>query len=165
LVRLTRPRWQCGLKTSCPDLHNSVGGDQFDPSSNNLRQEFDMTVTAQLTSADWLQSPPAPNGEYCQVTAHRSDTDILREALALRCQRGSAMFLPWFLMLMLAIESNGVIALRLLKLEAQHEARLMASEKINASFEAGANLIDGATVPDIINRYRQHVAANAIRLS
>jgi hypothetical protein len=80
------------------------------------------------------------------------------------------MFLPWFLTLMLAIESNGVIALRLLKLarggtEAQYEAHLMVSEKINASFEAGADLIDGATAADIINRYREHVAANANRLS
>ena len=49
--------------------------------------------------------------------------------------------------------------------EAQYEAHLMVSEKINASFEAGATLIDGATAADIISRYREHVAANANRLS
>ncbi len=129
-----------------------------------------MTVTAQLTSGSWPQSLPAPNSDYGQVTVHRSDTDIPREAPAPICQRGSATFLPWFLTLMLAIESSGVIALRLLKLarggsEAQYEAHLMVSEKINAGFEAGANPIDGATAADIINRYREYVAANALRLS
>ncbi len=59
---------------------------------------------------------------------------------------------------MLAIESNGVIALRLLKLagggaEARYESHLMLSEKIIAAFEAGANLMAGATAADVINRY------------
>ncbi len=71
---------------------------------------------------------------------------------------------------MLAIESNGVIALRLLKLagggaEARYESHLMVSEKIIAAFEAGANLMAGAIAADVINRYREHVAANAGRLA
>ena len=71
---------------------------------------------------------------------------------------------------MLAIESNGVIALRLLKqagggAEARYESHLMVSEKIIAAFEAGANLMAGAIAADVINRYREHVAANAGRLA
>jgi len=38
-------------------------------------------------------------------------------------------------------------------------------EKINAMFEAGASLMAGATAATVIGRYREHVAANAKRLS
>ena len=41
----------------------------------------------------------------------------------------------------------------------------MVSEKIDAMFEAGANLMAGATPLRSIDRYREHVAANAKRLS
>ena len=52
------------------------------------------------------------------------------------------MLFPWYAATMLAIESNGVIALRLRKIagggrEARDEADLMVSEKIDALFEAG----------------------------
>ena len=41
----------------------------------------------------------------------------------------------------------------------------MVSEKIDAMFEAGANLMAGATPASIVDRYREHVAANTKRLS
>ena len=41
----------------------------------------------------------------------------------------------------------------------------MVSEKINAMFEAGENLMAGATPASIVARYREHVAANSKRLS
>jgi hypothetical protein len=41
----------------------------------------------------------------------------------------------------------------------------MISEKLNAAFEAAANLIAGASGDDVIQRYRQQVAANALRLT
>jgi len=41
----------------------------------------------------------------------------------------------------------------------------MVSEKIAAAFEAAANWLSGATPGTIIGRYREHVAANAKRLS
>ena len=41
----------------------------------------------------------------------------------------------------------------------------MVSEKIDAMFKAGANLMAGATPAAIVERYRQHVAANSKRLS
>ena len=41
----------------------------------------------------------------------------------------------------------------------------MVSEKIDAMFEGGASLMTGATPASIIDRYREHVAANTKRLS
>jgi hypothetical protein len=72
--------------------------------------------------------------------------------------------------MMLAVESSSVIALRMMKLTlggsgALHEAHLMISEKVDAAFEATANLMAGASGDDVIHRYRQHVAANALRLT
>jgi hypothetical protein len=77
---------------------------------------------------------------------------------------------PWFAGAMLAFESCEVIRLRLTKFasagdDADREARLMMSEKVEAAFEAGASLMSGASVATIIGRYREHVAANAKRLS
>jgi hypothetical protein len=71
---------------------------------------------------------------------------------------------------LLAVESGGVVALRMMKLmlggsDALYEAELMVSEKVNAAFEATASVLAGASGYDIIYRYRQHVAANAARLS
>jgi isocitrate dehydrogenase kinase/phosphatase len=71
---------------------------------------------------------------------------------------------------MLAVESGGVVALRMMKLmlggsDALYEAELMVSEKVHAAFEATASLIAGASGDDVIHRYRQHVAANAARLA
>ena len=73
-------------------------------------------------------------------------------------------------LMMLALEANGVIALRMMKLmrggrSARREAKLMVSEKVRAAFEASANLAAGASSDDIVHRYRQHVASNAKRLS
>jgi hypothetical protein len=75
-----------------------------------------------------------------------------------------------FNLMMLALESNGVIALRMMKLmrggrSAQREAKLMVSEKVRAAIEASTNLAAGASGDEIVHRYRQHVAANAKRLS
>jgi len=73
-------------------------------------------------------------------------------------------------LLMLAVESSGVIALRMMKLMlgdsvALHEAHLMVSEKVDAALEATANLMAGGSGEDVIRRYRQHVAANVVRLT
>ena len=72
-------------------------------------------------------------------------------------------------MMMLALEANNVIALRLMKLmrggrAAKREARIMVSEKIAAALEASASLMTGASGHDVVRRYRKHVAANAKRL-
>ena len=77
---------------------------------------------------------------------------------------------PWLASTMLAFEACEVIRLRLTKFanaddDAEHEARLMVDEKINAMFEAGASVIAGASAATVIGRYREHVAANAKRLS
>jgi len=70
---------------------------------------------------------------------------------------------------LLAMESLEVIWLRLAKLStpdgaACREARLMVDEKVDATFEAMASLQAGASAAQIVDRYRQHVAANARRL-
>jgi len=79
------------------------------------------------------------------------------------------MFFPWHTIMMLAIESNGVVGLRLMKLasgggDAQVEAELMLREKIDAAFEASATLIAGGSMDRIVDRYREHVSANSSRL-
>jgi formylmethanofuran dehydrogenase subunit B len=72
--------------------------------------------------------------------------------------------------MMLGFESNTVIGLRMLRLvsggsDALHEMHLMIGEKVDAALESGANVMAGATAEAVIDRYRQHVAANAARLS
>ena len=72
-------------------------------------------------------------------------------------------------LMLLALEANGVIALRMMKLmrggrKARREAELMVSEKIKAAVEASASLMAGASGDEIVRRYRKHVAANAKRL-
>ena len=49
--------------------------------------------------------------------------------------------------------------------DALNEMHLMMGEKINAAFESGANLMARASADSVVDRYRQHVAANAERLS
>ena len=62
-------------------------------------------------------------------------------------------------LMMLALEANGVVALRMMKLmrggrRARREAELMVSEKIDAAFEATARLMAGASGDEIVHRYR-----------
>ncbi|MGV7219040.1 hypothetical protein [Bradyrhizobium sp. UFLA05-112] len=71
---------------------------------------------------------------------------------------------------MLALEGNRVIALRIAKLmrggkAAQREAQLMVSEKLFAAAKAGTTLMAGASRDKIVEQYRRKVAANAKRLS
>ena len=72
--------------------------------------------------------------------------------------------------MMLGLESNRVIGLRMMKLmrggkTAQREARRMVSEKMFAAARAGRSLMAGASGDEIIEQYRRKVAANAKRLS
>ena len=72
-------------------------------------------------------------------------------------------------LMMLALEANQVIALRVMKLmlggkRARREANLMVSEKIDAAVKAGASLMTGASGEKIVHQYRRRVAANAKRL-
>src|ERR1700676_4730925 len=72
-------------------------------------------------------------------------------------------------LMMLAVEANGVVALRMMKLmrggrTARRKAKLMVSEKIYAAYEATARLMAGASGDEIVHRYRRHVAVNAKRL-
>jgi hypothetical protein len=79
-------------------------------------------------------------------------------------------FYPWYPALMLAVESNNVIDIRLRKIagggvNAAEESILMVTEKIDAAFEVGSMLLSGRKPAEVIDFYRKHVAANAIRLS
>jgi hypothetical protein len=72
--------------------------------------------------------------------------------------------------MMLAVESNRVIALRIAKLmrgdkAAQREAQRMVTEKMVAATKAGASLMTGASSEKIVKQYRTAVRANAKRLS
>ena len=58
------------------------------------------------------------------------------------------MLEPWFPVILLLLESSEVVGLRVMKLagggvDAQHEARLMVNEKIDAAIEVGARLLCG----------------------
>lgn len=84
------------------------------------------------------------------------------------------MFRPWWTLgldsLMLAIESQAVVALRLAKLamggsDAQTEAQRMISEKIAAAGEAVLLLASGGTTAGVIAGYRRKVRANHRRLA
>jgi len=77
------------------------------------------------------------------------------------------MFHSW---MMLGIEANRVIGLRMMKLMhggrgARREARLMVTEKMDAALEANARIMAGASADEIIRTYRRRVAANAKRLA
>ncbi|MGA9091805.1 MAG: hypothetical protein WB420_22185 [Bradyrhizobium sp.] len=85
-------------------------------------------------------------------------------------ERGGPMFLPFFSTVSLAFESGNVIGLRMMKMMSggsgsHDEAHLMVTEKLSAMFEASASLMSGATASSVVERYREHVAANAKRLS
>jgi hypothetical protein len=77
------------------------------------------------------------------------------------------MFLSF---LMLALEANHVVALRMMTLmlggrNGRREAERMVAEKTHAALETSVNLMAGASADKIVDRYRQRVAANAKRLS
>ncbi|WP_110354129.1 hypothetical protein [Methylobacterium sp. B4] len=79
------------------------------------------------------------------------------------------MFNPLLATLLLAMESQQVIELRLVRLawggqESWAEMNSMVFEKIAAATEATATLLTGGTPDDVVARYREHVAANAQRL-
>lgn len=79
------------------------------------------------------------------------------------------MFNPFCASLLLAIEAQHVIELRLVRLawggqEAWAEMNSMVSEKIAAATEATATLLTGGTPDDVVAHYREHVAANTQRL-
>jgi hypothetical protein len=83
---------------------------------------------------------------------------------------GSDNGFPWYARAMLAVEASEVVRLRCEKLShgddaSGQEAVLMVSEKVAAAFEAFASLLSGATPAAVVQRYREHVASNAKRLS
>jgi hypothetical protein len=85
-------------------------------------------------------------------------------------ERGDAMFVPFYSTVFLAFESGNVIGLRMMKMMSggsgsHDEAHLMVTEKVHAMFEAGVSLMAGGTASSVVDRYREHVAANAKRLS
>ena len=71
--------------------------------------------------------------------------------------------------MMLGLESNRVIALRIAKLmrggkAAQREAQRMVSEKMLAAGKASTSLMASASGDKIVEQYRRKVAAGAKRL-
>lgn len=71
---------------------------------------------------------------------------------------------------MLTLESSAVVNLRLFKIarggsDAYAEASLMVHEKLAAAAEAQAALWSGNSPISVIERYREHVAANTKRLT
>ena len=79
-------------------------------------------------------------------------------------------FYPWYPALMLAVESNNVIDIRLRRIamgavNAREEKLLMVSEKVDAGFKARSMLVNGCKPADVIDFYRKSVAANMARLT
>jgi len=113
------------------------------------------------------------NGPYAPSArrGRRNNPDelMLCSSASFAGTRQLAMF-PWYSVAMLALESNHVIVLRLMKLahggaEAHREANLMIAEKIAAAVEAGSTASRGGDMSRIVERYREHVLANAARLN
>jgi hypothetical protein len=80
------------------------------------------------------------------------------------------MFRPWYQLTMLAIESQTVVALRLMKLAgggtaAADEARRMVTEKISTGALAATTIFTGGGVDKAIKQTRRQVRSNARRLS
>jgi hypothetical protein len=73
-------------------------------------------------------------------------------------------------MTLLALESQTIIGIRLARLSlggpaAMVEAERMVSEKVLAFGEAATTLATGGSPHDVVRGYRQHVQANAQRLT
>jgi hypothetical protein len=80
------------------------------------------------------------------------------------------MLNPWISAMLLAFEASDVVRLRMTRIaygggDAYDEAQLMVTEKIEAAAEALRSIMLGGTPVSVIERYRQHVAANACRLT
>jgi hypothetical protein len=78
-------------------------------------------------------------------------------------------YYPWYSAVMLAFEAGNVIDKRIWKIarggtDGVAESCLMVSEKVHALFEAGSVLVRGGNSAQVIDMYRKHVAANALRL-
>ncbi|GLS45556.1 hypothetical protein [Methylobacterium brachythecii] len=79
------------------------------------------------------------------------------------------MFNP-FSLSMLALESQRVVELRLVRLswggrEGRAEMQAMVIEKVHAGMEAATTLMGGGSPETVIARYREHVATNTKRLT
>ena len=72
--------------------------------------------------------------------------------------------------MMLALEANSVIGLRLIKIahggfDAFQEVNLMVEEKVDAATEAMTTLLGGGSVEMVLAGFRRRVAFNAERLA
>lgn len=79
-------------------------------------------------------------------------------------------FYPWYPALMLAVESNNVIDIRLRKMATGAinpvvETGSMVREKVDAAIEAGSMLFSGRSTSEVIEFYRAEVASSAKRLA
>jgi hypothetical protein len=84
-------------------------------------------------------------------------------------ERG-VMFRPWYQLTMLAIESQTVVALRLMKLAsggtaASDEVQRMVSEKVSAGAAAATTILSGGGFDKAIKQTRRQVRSNFRRLS
>jgi hypothetical protein len=84
--------------------------------------------------------------------------------------RGTNMIFLGYEAMMMALEANGVIGLRLMKVahggvDASDEVILMVREKLEAAAEAQATVLGGGSIAAVLIGYRQRVALNARRLS
>jgi hypothetical protein len=89
---------------------------------------------------------------------------------ACRGAEKETMLNPFLAVVLLGFEANHVIHLRVMKIAkgdeaARNEAFLMVDEKVLAALEACGSLFAGRGPEVVINRYREHVAANAKRLA
>ena len=80
------------------------------------------------------------------------------------------MFNPFLSSMMLAVEAQRVVELRMVRLawggrEGWIEAQSMVVEKMQAAGEAMTTLLLGGSPETVIARYREHVVANIARLS
>lgn len=80
------------------------------------------------------------------------------------------MFKFWYHAAMLSLESQRVIALRMMKIagggtNAQTEASMMLTEKIAESMAVAATMLRGGTGQAVVAQVRRRVRSNSRRLS
>jgi hypothetical protein len=75
------------------------------------------------------------------------------------------LFHPFYPALMLAVEAQNVIDMRLWKIATGGVHARKETQLIDAAVEASAMLMGGKTTVEVIDFYRKQVAANATRLT
>jgi hypothetical protein len=120
----------------------------------------------------WITTALVPAGEGGILRATERSWQRMatqRRSVTPSPRKETLMFTAWANFAMLALESQQVVALRLMKLAAggpaaATEINLMTLEKLEASANESGRVLLGASHESVIKRYRKRVRSNRRRL-